>query len=97
MSCELCELKKLTHWYYTSEKWVVLDCLTCKVPMIVLREHRSTISEKEKNDIIKGFNKIRWEMRKIKDHFHCHLEGMEVYYCKIHVFRSIEQNKKQFI
>ena len=43
--------------------------------MIVLIEHRANFTEQEKNEIKGMFpgRTIRWKMRKILDHAHCHL------------------------
>ena len=37
--CELCGLTKKTNWYYDSNEFIVCDCLTCRTPMIVRRQH----------------------------------------------------------
>ena len=65
--CDLCELKGC--------KFKITICNTCQIPLIVLNEHRAEFTAEEKIDIIKSFpsRKIRWEMRKIKDHAHCHI------------------------
>ncbi len=53
----------------------------CKIhsetPMIVHTQHKQEFSIKEKQAIEKMFpdRKIRFEMKSIKDHSHCHIEG----------------------
>lgn len=67
--CPLCDKN--------SFKFYITFCRTCKgVPMIVLIEHRANFTEQEKKEIQQMFpnRKIRWQMRKILDHAHCHLE-----------------------
>lgn len=67
MSCELCNL---------NDGFSMVICKTCNIPMIVSMGHKPEFTEEEKGRITKLFpdKKIRWEMRKIKDHAHCHLE-----------------------
>lgn len=80
MTCELCD----TIDWKEGETYRIVMCKTCHVPMFVLREHRQ-FTEFEKQmierhfeqgikDGVYGYQKIRWEMRKIKDHAHCHFE-----------------------
>lgn len=82
--CELCELKKITKWYYENDDFVILNCKTCGIPMVVTRKHIMEVGEKLMRDIelkvreIFGDNfKFRKNQRKIKDHWHWHiiLEG----------------------
>lgn len=67
MKCDLCILEGC--------KYKLVSCKTCHIPMIVLIEHRANFTEQEKNEIKGMFpdRAIRWEMRKILDHAHCHL------------------------
>lgn len=37
--CELCELHTIINEYYRDENFIILDCMNCKVPMIVPWEH----------------------------------------------------------
>ncbi len=70
MTCPLCELVK-----DFPGQFVIVECDTCHIPMIVSKYHRPEFSDVEKQVIRvahKG-KKIRWEMRKIKDHAHAHL------------------------
>jgi len=77
MSCELCD----TIDWKDGETYRIVICNHCRVPMLVLREHRQ-FTEFEKEFIPKLldiFNigreksvRIRWQQRKIKDHGHCH-------------------------
>ncbi len=67
MPCELCAL---------NEGFTMTVCRSCNVPMVVLNEHRAEFTETEKKRIKYLFpeKKIRWEMRSVKGHAHCHLE-----------------------
>ena len=37
--CELCELSTIIKEYYRDENFIIMDCMNCKVPMIVPWEH----------------------------------------------------------
>lgn len=67
MSCDLCAL---------SDGFTMAICRKCNIPMVVLRAHRAEFTETEKARIRSLFpeKRIRWEMRSIHDHAHCHLE-----------------------
>lgn len=85
--CPLCSPAKKTHWYETelSFAWS-FDCETCGVPMYAHRAHVPDFTGLEKDTIVEEARRmfgegavIRWEMKKIQDHAHCHidLEGRE--------------------
>lgn len=78
--CELCNLEKKTKWYYEDRYFIICDCLTCEIPMIVIKSHQSetplSIKAWYVNIIKTVFKKnfhFRKEMRKIKDHWHWHI------------------------
>lgn len=87
MSCELCKLEKITTWYKEEDQYVVLDCKTCKVPMVVYRTHKEYPSSElvlemdialaEVADIRFGTGNwyFRREQRAVKDHYHVHAIG----------------------
>ncbi|KKL64838.1 hypothetical protein LCGC14_2160980 [marine sediment metagenome] len=68
--CKLCELSKGT------EGFILTMCDSCNVPMLALREHRKefTIDEMVLIGIMFKSRNIRWEMKKIPEHAHCHIE-----------------------
>ena len=75
--CPLCKAKKDSpHFFYE------LICHTCNVPMLVHKEHVKEFSTEERFEIEvfvrKNYpdKKIRWLMRQIMDHAHCHLEDV---------------------
>ena len=89
IGCPLCEIY-LSKNIYTKlhypilEKvdevdFVILDCATCKVPMVVIRDHVSEVSKELWGRILYqskrmfGNVQLRCESRLIKDHYHCHL------------------------
>ncbi len=37
--CPLCQMEKTTNWYHEEDRFVIMDCDTCDVPMGVWREH----------------------------------------------------------
>ena len=79
--CELCRLERLTRRYWSSEAFVVCDCLTCGTPMVVFREHRPDtmpVFERGTEEACrrlfgKRFRGFRKEARKIRDHCHWHV------------------------
>lgn len=83
-TCPLCKLAQgdiKTNLYFEGHKYMIVDCLSCKVPMVVVREHReltpadhSEISFLVHELFGDGFW-IRWVQRKIMDHGHCHIMG----------------------
>lgn len=80
MSCKLCNPEKITKWYNIDSKyWYIFDCVTCRVPMLVLKRHsmepiKEEIYEAEtihqKYFLGKKWRKIQ---RLIPDHLHWHL------------------------
>ena len=79
MDCELCNLKKLTHWYFECDLFIICDCLCCNVPMYVWKNHNifPTIEQRIEmyNDAKRRFpdKEISLLRRKIPDHFHFHM------------------------
>jgi len=69
-NCELCGLNT-----NPSEGFIITFCKTCNIPLIVLRKHRPNFTKKQKELIKTLFpdRKIRWEMRRIQAHAHCHI------------------------
>lgn len=69
--CDLCD--------HDSFPFYLTFCCTCegggRVPMVVSTEHKPNFSEEEKDMIRRIFpdGRIRFRMRKIKDHAHCHV------------------------
>jgi len=79
--CDLCQavLELGTPSEIGHRGYVVITCRTCHIPMVVLREHRM-FTDLERVAIDARFGrdyKVRWEMRSIPDHGHCHLENKE--------------------
>jgi len=80
MACPLCNLEKKTRWYYECDLYIICDCLTCKVPMYVWKDHVNfpTIQQRIEmyNDAQKRFpgRTLRLLRRQIPGHFHFHVE-----------------------
>ncbi len=89
MTCELCEKKHKTKWYYEDDYFYVCNCDTCNVPMIVAKRHTMKLNQEELIDIgwvlLHTFSsawfskdpltiKLDQNQRKIKDHWHAHLK-----------------------
>lgn len=78
--CDLCNLPRLTPWYYEDEYCVICDCKTCGVPMVVLRRHsmepvaRELASIAEHVMLLYGPDvRLRLAQRQIADHMHWHI------------------------
>jgi len=80
--CELCKLERKTKWYYEDDHIVILECKSCKIPMVVFREHgMREISATEEQQIMKIVNNIfktdafqfRKKQRNIATHPHWHI------------------------
>ncbi len=82
-TCDLCglsfdgEIKTKKH--YEDDKFIIVDCLICNVPMAVLKEHRSSFTEDEKKLLMKIFEDIfekdqhpDFTQRRIPEHAHVH-------------------------
>jgi len=39
MECPLCEPIKKTNWHFYGPDYIIMDCETCNVPMVVFRSH----------------------------------------------------------
>ena len=84
-NCPLCERESITKCYYEDEKIWIIDCDTCKIPMVVWKEHINKINSDKLSYIILMINRvfprnkfqIDMNMRMIKDHFHLHLRNFE--------------------
>jgi len=82
-SCDLCKLiqgKIITENYYEDERVIIVNCKSCEIPMLVLKDHRMELSSEEERDfeyIIKrqlpDLWYIRKKQRKIHDHLHWHI------------------------
>ena len=81
--CELCDLRRTTAWYLEAERFVIVDCDSCDVPMAVLRAHRQEASADEGAEMRAALARIAdakypqgWffddHMRQIPDHYHLH-------------------------
>lgn len=78
--CDLCEAQLLTPRIYDDELAWAASCVTCKVPMIVLRRHslEPTVEEARKlEDLVRQLKRpgqrVDVSMNTIPDHLHLHL------------------------
>jgi hypothetical protein len=85
-NCELCLLAPTTHWYVEARepfRFVILDCDSCDVPMVVLGEHRSSVEPWEREVLRQALAAVAhrmfpqgWffddHMRQIPSHYHAH-------------------------
>ena len=84
MACDLCLLKRRTNVYIDNEYFIIMDCDSCHVPMIVWREHTMDVPDPDKqmmeafltevaNQFYGGKNYfIDKNQREIFDHIHWH-------------------------
>lgn len=78
--CDLCKKEKLTKWHWQDDLFWIADCKTCGTPMVVLNEHRMTLTMIEIQNMLNIIEllfpckKIRFEQRNTKDHLHWHLD-----------------------
>ena len=89
--CELCTLVEdrvyVTKKYFEDATFVMVDCKVCYTPMLVYKKHQTEIDEADKAMAYHIFYKhsqridmskwyVDYKMRKIPDHWHCHLRRM---------------------
>ncbi len=83
-NCSLCKAERKTKWYYEDDKVWVADCETCRIPMIVWRDHVMKLKFEDVEHMLwvvlmlfgDGVT-IRFKQRKIHDHLHWHIEGVK--------------------
>ena len=51
MSCQLCMLEHDTYVYQDNDKFIILDCKDCNVPMAVWKTHTMQISDKDADEM----------------------------------------------
>eukprot|EP00753_Platysulcus_tardus_P015869 PLAT5321.2.p1 GENE.PLAT5321.2~~PLAT5321.2.p1 ORF type:complete len:268 (-),score=14.82 PLAT5321.2:72-875(-) len=84
-SCELCRLRKTTHWHDEKDaRFVVIDCDSCDLPMVVWRPHSMTVCERTQETMEAAlaavadevFGEGKWRIDKVQrtifDHMHWH-------------------------
>ena len=52
--CDLCLLKRKTNVYIDNEYFIIMDCDSCHVPMIVWKEHTMDVPEPDEQ-MMKAF------------------------------------------
>ena len=95
VSCPLCRIfshkEVITKLYWPESiedipksEFVIVDCKSCKVPMVVLGEHITTINRETWGRILYRTKKIfgsrvtlRTKTRTIRDHWHAHVYKKE--------------------
>lgn len=87
--CELCAAKKLTPWIYEDSLCWISVCVSCYLPLVVLRRHSTSPTTEEREHMLGGLKfvatqlapGVRWridtERRKIPDHWHAHARMAE--------------------
>ena len=84
MECDLCLLKRKTNVYIDNEYFIIMDCDSCHVPMIVWKEHTMDVPESDEQvmeafltEVANRFYEgksyfIDKNQRAILDHLHWH-------------------------
>ena len=67
------------------DDFVIVDCLSCGVPMVVVSDHTTTIGKEQWGRILYQARRLfgtgmrlRLKRRTIKDHWHAHVENISV-------------------
>lgn len=88
-NCELCARVRITRVHFEDDRWWVVDCLFCGVPMAVYKRHVANPSAKVKAEArgllralfppkpLEGPPEFDDSMRSIPDHYHMHMRGRE--------------------
>ncbi len=82
-TCDLCGLafdgEVKTRKHYEDGDFVIVDCLICREPMAVLKEHRPEFTDRERERLIGLFGELfgddrhaDFEQRRIPEHAHVH-------------------------
>jgi len=93
--CPLCDIfakkdiKTKLYWPESideveNSEFVIVDCLTCKIPMVVYTDHTTTLSREAWGRILYRCRKLfgssitlRIKRIRIKDHWHAHIQNIE--------------------
>ena len=89
--CPLCKLYYendiKTKFFYKDENWILVECLSCHVPLLVYKTHISytPLTFIDLEELFRKYKGNKWyipvnhsdyyvdcRMRKIPEHFHCH-------------------------
>jgi len=69
-----------------NSEFIIVDCLSCKIPMVVYKEHVTTIPKEAWGRILYrskrmfgGGITLRCKPRRIFDHHHCHIINVKKY------------------
>jgi len=83
--CDLCLAEKLTKWYYEDDICWIADCKSCKIPMLVFKQHTMKVPLWEVRysfiPLILGLFgskvRLRFQANSCKGHFHIHIYKQE--------------------
>ncbi len=71
-SCPLCRLvqdgEQLTRLHYEDDQFIVVDCLVCRVPMAVLKEHRQYFEPQEMESARQLFRQFLADLARVQEH-----------------------------
>jgi len=72
--CPICNLEKKTRWYYEDENVIICDCMSCRIPMLVLKEHGHIPSPVEREELLKLVKKLFGENAQFRGYASTYLE-----------------------
>ena len=84
MESDLCLLKRRTNVYIDNEYFIIMDCDSCHVPMIVWKEHTMSVPEPDEQVMEAFLTEVAYQFyegksyfidkkqREIFDHIHWH-------------------------
>jgi|ERR1019366_1197553 hypothetical protein len=87
--CELCQGAAITTRYFEDGECWIADCVICRVPMVVWRQHDPVPCDEVRQDLLARLSTVAdtffegrpWyfddHMRKIPDHYHAHARSRE--------------------
>ena len=75
--CKLCKFEKLTSWHFEEEKFIVMDCIKCEVPMYVWKSHIFPTEEEVEVMVLHAKEhfpdtELDFKRRAIPEHYHFH-------------------------
>ncbi len=89
MECPLCKLADgdvRTYKWFEDKKWMIVDCLSCGRPLIIIKKHKKSLSLSEQIHLLKlvkmvfGYQNIKIAsqhldktIRSIEEHWHAHV------------------------
>ena len=90
MTCELCTLERKINIYIEDDHYIIMDCDSCFVPMMVWKDHTMSLPDPDIGVMLESqlssCARMRWgdipffidkKQRAILDHLHWHARKIE--------------------